>query len=134
MLFRSHPPTSSTASTTATVPPSYYRIMARPSKRKQSIREMIKERERERKVRKMQEERGWESSEEEEDVTAIGLLQRSADSVSDESDESEGDEVTVSEGEEQEILLSVTGVKQNGLQEKIVDMTLKHSRQRRLKP
>ena len=32
----------------------------------------------------MQEERGWESSEEEEDVTAIGLLQRtrSADSVS----------------------------------------------------
>ena len=115
------PPTSSTASTTATVPPFYYRITARPSKRKQSIWEMTKERERERKVRKMQEERGWESSEEEEDVTAIGLLQRSADSVSDESDESEGDEVMVGEGEEQEILLSATDVKQNGLQEKIVD-------------
>ena len=43
----------------------------------------------------MQEERGWESSEEEEDITAIGLLQRAqtrtADSVSasDESDNSE---------------------------------------------
>ena len=56
-------------------------------------------------LRKMQEERGWESSEEEEDVTAIGLLQRtrSADSVSasDESDksdaESEDDEVLVSD-------------------------------------
>ena len=51
----------------------------------------------------MQEERGWESSEEEEDVTAIGLLQleRSADSA-DEPDESENDEVLVSEGEDQE--------------------------------
>ena len=31
------------------------------------------------------------------------------------------------------ILLSTTGARQNGLQEKIVDMTLKHSRQRCLK-
>ena len=32
------------------------------------------------------------------------------------------------------ILLSATGAKQSGLQGKIVDMTLKHSRQRCLKP
>ena len=72
-------------------------------KRKQFLKAIAVERERQRKVRKMQEERGWESSEEEEDVTAIGLLQpkRSADSA-DESDESEDDEVLVSEGEEQE--------------------------------
>ena len=58
----------------------------------------------------MQEERGWESSDEEEDITAIGLLQpertRSADSVSasDKSNnsESEDDEVLVSEEEELE--------------------------------
>ena len=58
----------------------------------------------------MQEERGWEPSEEEEDITAIGLLQkaqtRSADlvSTSNESDnsESEDDEVLVSEEEEVE--------------------------------
>ena len=86
--------------------------MAPISKRKQSIREVVKERERQRKIRKMQEERGWESSDEEEDVTAIGLLQpertRNADSVSasDKSDnsesESEDDEVLVSEEEELE--------------------------------
>ena len=84
--------------------------MAPLSKRKQAIKEVTKERERQRKIRKMQEERGWESSEEEEDVTAIGLLQRtrSADSVSasDESDNSdaelEDDEVLVSEEEEME--------------------------------
>ena len=86
--------------------------MAPLSKRKQSIREVVKERERQRKIRKMHEERGWESSDEEEDVTAIGLLQpertRSADSVSasDEPDnsesESEDDEVLVSEEEELE--------------------------------
>ena len=58
----------------------------------------------------MQKERGWESSEEEEDITAVGLLQRtrtrSVDSVSasDESgnSESEDDEVLVSEEEEAE--------------------------------
>ena len=64
------------------------------------------ERERQRKVGKMREERGWESSKKEEDVTAIGLLQRSGGlgSVpeSSESDESEDDEVLVSEGEELE--------------------------------
>ena len=42
--------------------------MAPLSKRKQAIKEVTKERERQRKIRKMQEERGWESSEEEEDV------------------------------------------------------------------
>ena len=80
------------------------------NKRKKSIREVTKERERQRKIRKMQEERGWESSEEEEDITAFGLLQRaqtqSADSVSasDESDnsESEDNEVLLSEEEEVE--------------------------------
>ena len=56
---------------------------------------MTKGRERQRKIRKMQEKRGWESSGEEVEITAIGLLQRaqtrSADSVSasDESDNSE---------------------------------------------
>ena len=68
--------------------------MAPLSKRKRSIREVTKERERQRKIRKMQEERGRESSEEEEDIAAVGLLQgtRSADSVSasDESDNSVG--------------------------------------------
>jgi predicted RNA-binding protein with PUA domain len=59
---------------------------------------MVRERERQHKVRKIQE-RVWESSEEEEDVTAIGLIQGSANS---ESDESEDDEVIVSEGEELE--------------------------------
>ena len=52
----------------------------------------------------MQEERGWESSEEEEDITAIELLQRSrsADSAPDESDdsESEDDEGLVSQEKE----------------------------------
>ena len=78
------------------------------NKRKQFLREIPVERERQRKIRKIREERGWESSEEEEDITAIGLQQRTrsavADSVSDESDasESEDDEVLVSEGEEQE--------------------------------
>ena len=55
------------------------------NKRKQFLREISVKRERQRKVRKMREERGWESSEEE-DITAIGLLQRCADSVTDESD------------------------------------------------
>jgi hypothetical protein len=80
--------------------------MARPNKRKQLVKEMIKERERQRKVRKVQEcettsipEHRWESSEEEEDVTAPGLIQGSVDSGS---DESEDDEVIVSEGEELE--------------------------------
>ena len=52
----------------------------------------------------MQEERGWEPSEEEEDIAAIELLQRSrsADSAPDGSDdsESEDDEVLVSQEEE----------------------------------
>lgn len=80
--------------------------MTRPNKRKQSVKEMVKGRERQRKIRKIQEcetrsiqERRWESSDDEEDVTAIGLIQGSADS---ESDESEDDEVMVSEGEELE--------------------------------
>ena len=82
--------------------------MGRLSKRKRSIKEVTKERERQRKARKIQEERGWESSEVEEDVTALGLLQRSGagsasnlESASEDS-ESEIDEVLVSEGEEQE--------------------------------
>jgi hypothetical protein len=67
--------------------------MTRPNKRKQSVREMVKERERQSKMRKIQEsetmniqERGLESSEGEEDVTAIGLMQERADSESDESE------------------------------------------------
>jgi hypothetical protein len=65
---------------------------------------MIKERERQRKVRKVQEckttsipEHRWESSEEEEDVTAPGLIQGNVDSGP---GESEDDKVIVSEGEE----------------------------------
>ena len=46
----------------------------------------------------MREERGWESSEQE-DIIAIGLLQRSADSAS---GEPEDDEMLVGEGEEPE--------------------------------
>ena len=46
------------------------------NKPKKSIREVNKERERQREIRKMQEERGWESSEEKEDITAIGLFYR----------------------------------------------------------
>ena len=78
--------------------------MGRLSTRKQSIWEVTKERERQRKARKIQEEHGWEASEVEEDVIALGLLQRSgAGSESDlETEESENDEVLVSEGEEQE--------------------------------
>lgn len=78
--------------------------MTRPRKRKQIIQAMVKERERQRKIRKLQEsqtmniqQHDWESSEEEEDVTAIGLIQKGSDSESDESDD---DEVIVSEGEE----------------------------------
>ena len=76
--------------------------MARPSKRKRSIREVVKERERQRKARKIQEERGWESSEVEEDVTAPGLLQKSTDQerADSSSEESWDDEVLVSEPEE----------------------------------
>ena len=109
--FRSRSPTlhtdasASTTTVTATFPPSHYRIMARSSKRKQLSREKAKENVRQRKVRKIQEERGWESSEAE-DVMALGLLQRSADqeradSVS-ESEESENEEVLVSKKEELE--------------------------------
>ena len=47
------------------LPPYFYRIMPPLNKRKKSIKEVTKERERQRKIRKMQEERGWESSEEE---------------------------------------------------------------------
>ena len=87
-----------------------YRIMPPLNTRKKSIREVTKERERQRKVMKVQKERGWESSEKQVDITAIGLLRRaqtrSADSVStsDESDnsESEDDEVLLSEVEEVE--------------------------------
>ena len=60
------------------------------------------ERERQSKVKKMREERGLGSSEEGKDITAIGLLQRSADLVSSGSDESEDDGMLVSEGEELE--------------------------------
>ena len=49
--------------------------MTRPSKHKQFMRGMIRERERQRKVRKIQEEPEWEPSEAE-DVIALGLLQR----------------------------------------------------------
>ena len=76
--------------------------MAWLSKRKQSIKEVTQGRERQRKVRKTREERGWESPEVEEDVVAPGFLQRSvADSAPDsESEESENDGVLVGEGEE----------------------------------
>ena len=62
------------------------------------LREIAVEMERQRKVGVMREERG--SSEKTEDFTAIRLIQRSVDSVSDEADESEDDEVPASEGEE----------------------------------
>ena len=112
-----HPPSNrrtrvriTVAPSKSALPPYFYRIMPPLNKRKKSISEVTKERERQRKIRKMQEERGWESSEEEEDITAVGLLQRtrtrSVDSVSasDESgnSESEDDEVLVSEEEEAE--------------------------------
>ena len=52
------------------------------SKREKSAREVTKETERQRKIRKMQEERGWESSEEEEleevDGSAFEKLIKSA--------------------------------------------------------
>ena len=66
---------------------------------------MVEESERQRKVRKIQEERVWDSSEVEEDVTASALLQRSAvdsDSEQISDPESENDVVLVSEGEELE--------------------------------
>ena len=75
--------------------------MTRPTKRNQLNKEIARERERKRKIRKIQEERGWVSSEEEEDVVAIGLLQGNHDADLS-SDESEDDEVLVSEGEELE--------------------------------
>ena len=80
--------------------------MTRPNKRKQLCRKIAKEGGRQRKIQKIQksetmhiQEHGWESSENEEDVTAIGLMQEREDS---ESDDSENDEVIVSEGEELE--------------------------------
>ena len=86
--------------------------MARPNKRKQHIRKLAKEKKRKcdlkdssRKIKQEPGEHG-EPSEVAEDVTAIGLLQRSAGSVSagDEFDnsESKGDELPVSEEEELE--------------------------------
>ena len=83
--------------------------MPPPRNRKQSNRDNGKERERQRKASKIQEEaaaeHGWESSEAEEDVTALWLLQRSAGSDQErasDSEESENGEVLVSEGEELE--------------------------------
>jgi hypothetical protein len=83
--------------------------MTRPSKRKQFLKKLANQREAQRKIRKILHENdtsynaqdpGWESEEkEEQDAVAIGLIQGSADS---ESDESEDDEVIVSEGEELE--------------------------------
>ena len=59
--------------------------------------DMVKERERQRKARKMQVERAQESSEAKGDVTALGLLQRSADRLTadpvPEPEEPENDEV-----------------------------------------
>ena len=81
--------------------------MTRPKKRKQLVRDMVsKERERQRKIRKLQEsqsrsmpEPGWVSSEDEEDIsTATGPIQEDADSEDDEFE----DEVLVSEAEELE--------------------------------
>ena len=76
-----------------------------PNKRKQLAREMVKERERQRKIRKLQEtksrrtpEHGWASSEDEEDITATGLTQGGVDSEDDELE----DEVLVNEAEELE--------------------------------
>ena len=68
--------------------------MPRFNQRKRLLREIVVEREKHRKVREMRKER---VSEETEDTTATGLLQRSADFVSDES-ESEDGEVLVGEG------------------------------------
>ena len=66
--------------------------MARPNKRKQLMRELAKQRNKKRNLKDsdskvIQEEHGWESSEVEEDVTAIGLLQQSAGAESDESED-----------------------------------------------
>ena len=80
----------------------HYCAVAQLSKLKHSNREVTKERARKRKVRKIQEERGRESSEVGGDVTATGLLpcQQSSSLVSDNSDESEDKDVLVSEGED----------------------------------
>ena len=70
---------------------------------------MIEDRERWRKVGEIQEDRGQEPSEVEEDVTAPGLLQRSAadsDSEKNSNLEPENDEMLVSEGEELEGLMN----------------------------
>ena len=77
--------------------------MGQVSKQKRMCRNMVKEREQKRKRQNIEreEERGWEFSEEEEDVTAIGLVQSECPAP-DEFDESEDDEVVVSEGEEVE--------------------------------
>ena len=84
-------------------------MIPRPSNRKQSNREISKEREWQRKASKIQEmavaEHGCESPEVEKDVTALGLLQGSAGSDQErasDSEESENGEVLVSEGEELE--------------------------------
>ena len=63
------------------------------NKRKRLLKEIAIEKERQRRVGGMQEEEG---------VSAIELLQRSADSVSDEFDGPEDDEAPVSEGEKKE--------------------------------
>ena len=61
------------------VAPSYYRIMARLSKRKQSIWKVTGDERGRQSQRKVGELRRWESSEVEDDFTALGMLQRSAD-------------------------------------------------------
>ena len=116
------------------------------SKRRQLVREVAGEKRRKRGDREiMQEEHRYESSEVEENITAIGLMQQGAGSVSGESGESkdELEDVLVSEGKELEevdesvffstqcyttssILSSATGVEQNGLRGKFVGMTLEH--------
>ena len=78
--------------------------MTRPNKRKQAIKKMVQDRERH-KIRKVEEngtiDTQWESSPEveEPDVIPIGLIPMSAESESDDSDD---DEVIVSEDEELE--------------------------------
>jgi hypothetical protein len=84
--------------------------MTRPSKKNQFLKRLANQREAQRKIRKILHENdtsynnaqdhGWDSEEkEDQDAVAIGLIQESAGS---ESDESEDDDVIVSEGEELE--------------------------------
>jgi hypothetical protein len=81
--------------------------MARPTKRTAATRAMVQERERKKRQRTLepQEERGWESSDEEEDVEASGLQDPNANVLSNDSTDFGGSENSDSESEE-EVLVS----------------------------